>query len=628
MSASTVTEGLGKLLKPVGNKVFYNHAQVINRDISIAMIQAYVNHKKQGLYPRTRKMDSFEPVRILEALSASGIRAIRYHKEIDGVQCVVANDVDPVAVEMIQKNLELNDIPDGSVITSCSDAITLLEDVRRGAIENPELLFDVIDLDPYGTVGPFLDPAIRAVSNNGLLCVTSTDMRNLVGAIPESCFGLHGSMPIRTRFSTEMALRIILYAMQMAAGKQKKVIEPLLSLSIDFYVRLFVRVRSSPLEAQMSAKNIAVVFECMKCGSYALQPFGTFPQNAGAKKASPAFGPPVGPLCQFCGGQHRMGGPIYSGPIHNGSFLKEAQKTMTQLSKSGNYGVRSSGLIDAASLELPDTPLFYELPRLCSFLKTTVPPLNLFRAAVENCGYRFSGTHASPTAFKTDAPMQVIWDVLRDWVLRKETAVNKLQPEDPGYKVLHNTEGRYFDQVDWTPRQKYQKSPRGIYQNPEAHWGPLSKAGVHKKTVKHPSSKEKVTNEEKRHPRRLSDHLSDEALEEMKLTRDQVESAEVLVQKLQLEVEGSRSEMGRYVQLTKMFQWMIQQRRTEKLAARYNLNEQRKGQCLGCHKFLAPSTLMRHASPRSKECHDAKVKELVDALDAFSTLSKADSKTD
>lgn len=34
--------------------------------------------------------------------------------------------------------------------------------------------FDVIDLDPYGSASPFLDPAVQAVADGGLLCVTCT----------------------------------------------------------------------------------------------------------------------------------------------------------------------------------------------------------------------------------------------------------------------------------------------------------------------------------------------------------------------------------------------------------------------------------------------------------------------
>lgn len=38
------------------------------------------------------------------------------------------------------------------------------------------LQFDVIDLDPYGSACPFVDGAVQAVKDGGLLCVTCTDM--------------------------------------------------------------------------------------------------------------------------------------------------------------------------------------------------------------------------------------------------------------------------------------------------------------------------------------------------------------------------------------------------------------------------------------------------------------------
>jgi tRNA (guanine26-N2/guanine27-N2)-dimethyltransferase len=49
-------------------------------------------------------------IRILEALSASGLRGIRYAKEIAGVKEVVANDLSESAVTTIRKNIVRNGI--------------------------------------------------------------------------------------------------------------------------------------------------------------------------------------------------------------------------------------------------------------------------------------------------------------------------------------------------------------------------------------------------------------------------------------------------------------------------------------------------------------------------------------
>lgn len=66
--------------------------------------------------------------------------------------------------------------------------------------------------------------------------------------------------------------------------------------------------------------------------------------------------------------------------------------------------------------ELPDIPLFLSLHNLCATLKCTSPSAVIFRSAVINAGYRISGTHVNPLGLKTDAPMDVIWDIMRCWV--------------------------------------------------------------------------------------------------------------------------------------------------------------------------------------------------------------------
>lgn len=51
-------------------------------------------------------------VSILEALSATGLRSIRYGKEILGVREIVANDISYKAVEDIKRNTVENNVGD------------------------------------------------------------------------------------------------------------------------------------------------------------------------------------------------------------------------------------------------------------------------------------------------------------------------------------------------------------------------------------------------------------------------------------------------------------------------------------------------------------------------------------
>ena len=112
--------------------------------------------------------------------------------------------------------------------------------------------FDVVDLDPYGTAVPFLESAISCISNNGLLCVTFTDMAVLCARKPHVCFYKYGAAPLGKSYCHEQALRIVLFTINTIANRHSKQIEPLVSLTVDFYIRLFIKVRESPSECHKS----------------------------------------------------------------------------------------------------------------------------------------------------------------------------------------------------------------------------------------------------------------------------------------------------------------------------------------------------------------------------------------
>lgn len=60
-------------------------------------------------------------ISILEALSATGLRSIRYAKEIPGVKEVIANDISKKAFEDIQTNIRDNNV-ENIVTASLEDA--------------------------------------------------------------------------------------------------------------------------------------------------------------------------------------------------------------------------------------------------------------------------------------------------------------------------------------------------------------------------------------------------------------------------------------------------------------------------------------------------------------------------
>ena len=110
---------------------------------------------------------------MLEALSASGLRSIRYAKEIPGLSDIVANDFSKKAVESIERNVSANGVSD-AVRASNADAAALMYSRRKA-----EERFTIVDLDPYGSAAPFLDAAVQVRGVKRILVIGLTVDRTI-----------------------------------------------------------------------------------------------------------------------------------------------------------------------------------------------------------------------------------------------------------------------------------------------------------------------------------------------------------------------------------------------------------------------------------------------------------------
>ena len=179
----------------------------------------------------------------------------------------MANDFDKKAVELISTNIKLNKV-EGLVKENCDDAIAYMSSVSR------DKKFDCIDLDPYGSPANFLDSAIRSIKNGGLLLVTATDAGVLCGNGADTCYTKYGALSVRAPFCHEEAVRVLLQSINSHAIRYSRYIVPLMSMSIDFYFRLFVLVCDGQMKAKESVQNIGFVYVCSSCHSFYQQDFG------------------------------------------------------------------------------------------------------------------------------------------------------------------------------------------------------------------------------------------------------------------------------------------------------------------------------------------------------------------
>ncbi len=402
--------------------------------------------------------------RILDALSASGLRAIRYAKEIPMTTSVTANDLSPEATAAIKLNVFHNNVSD-KVNAITGDAQAHMHSVASPLTRGRQSLYEVIDLDPYGTAAPFLDAAVRAVTDGGLLCVTCTDAGVFASlGYLEKTYSQYGGLPFKGQQSHEAGLRLILHAIAACAARYGLSIEPLLSLSIDFYARVFVRIRRSPAEVKFLASKTMVVYNCDEgCGAWTTQ----FLSQSRAKKAkngdtiykfSLAQGPSATQYCQHCDIKTHLSGPMWGGPIHNPYFVHRILDILPSLSAE-SYGTipRIEGMLSVAleesvsfttqpcspTSQAPDDsaspppndnlqpftsldpsirathPFFILTSSLAKILHTVSPSDAAFRGALAHLGYRTSRSHTKPGSICTDAPWSVIWEIMREWVRQK-----------------------------------------------------------------------------------------------------------------------------------------------------------------------------------------------------------------
>lgn len=518
-----IIEGSARILHPKGS-VFYNPAQVVNRDLSVLVLRHHERNSKK-------------PLRILEALSATGLRSVRYFKEVPNVSQIIANDLDPTAVGNIRKTVELNGLnPATQVIPNQGDAA-----VCMALATSKGHTFDVVDLDPYGSAAPFLEPAIRCISHGGLLCVTCTDLPVLCGNSPEICFSRYGATPVKSPTTHEVAVRIVYGAIQSAANRLGRAIEPILCAKIDFYVRLFVRVIDSKSLAQRTPSKSALVFQCVECGSQQFQPLGrvrevpiavtskrkmrrrqhdadcstgdatgngggadlnedkSLPAKKGVNcKFSPASVLPcVSSECSICSGNVCMGGPIWTGPLIGEGVAESLLSDLSSGDGTLRMRERVEALIRVLHEEIQGVPLFLHIPSMCKTLNVNVPPAAAIRVALQSKGYEVSQSHVDPSSLKTTAPTELVWDILRIWATkvgsshlknlemlddtpaaktdRRRCAGERILAKDPS--LISAGDIDFGVKKDKLSRRSDGSKQVRFPHNPEPNWGPKARAG-------------------------------------------------------------------------------------------------------------------------------------------------------
>lgn len=366
MKTHQIKEGKVNLFVPKENlyeaAVFYNPKMTFNRNISVAAIQAFQKSAERK-------------ITVLDALSASGVRGLRYAKEIYGIKEVVLNDKNPVAYKLIRKNIALNKLQ-----RKCkpikSDASILMH----------QKVFDVIDIDPFGSPNIFLDSSARSIYHKGFLAVTATDTAPLSGSYPETCFKKYGIRSMKTDYYSELGIRILISCIILALARRERAFIPVLSFAKEHYFRIFGKIEHAGKIKDL-LEQFCYVMHCFRCGN----------RKTGMLQLK----------CR-CGNRFEFVGPVFLGNISDKKFCMQTARECKQRRFTEEETLAKQL---ASESELP--PFYYDLHYLARVVKINLPKTDEFVAELKKKGFRAGRTHFCPTAVKTDARYEQIVKMLK-----------------------------------------------------------------------------------------------------------------------------------------------------------------------------------------------------------------------
>ena len=216
------------------------------------------------------------PIRVLDALCATGVRIRRWRNEIpDDLQHrlrITGNDLDEFALLWAKTShhchppkREVEHEPEDDRHGQPSDAVFTNGlhfqrlDARMAMVD---AAYQWVDLDPFGSPIQFLDAALQSLSRTGVLEVTATDTAALTGSSPSSQARRYQAKGLVDEYAHDDAVRLLLGTVATTAARLDKVVTPLLALFDGHHVRISLLVKTSKSEATKIRDSIGWRVRC------------------------------------------------------------------------------------------------------------------------------------------------------------------------------------------------------------------------------------------------------------------------------------------------------------------------------------------------------------------------------
>ncbi|MFW9945560.1 MAG: tRNA (guanine(10)-N(2))-dimethyltransferase [Candidatus Odinarchaeota archaeon] len=370
--------------------VFYNKKMEINRDITISSIIAY------------NEIFNPESLIIVDSMAASGIGSIRLLQECKNIKKIYINDINPLAINLVKKNLEINKINPSYVEVINEDSNVLCLKLAHQIKINSKILIkrpNVIIIDPFGTPSHFIDAALKLIQKkNGLLCITATDTAVLFGVRKKACFKKYMSKPLHNEYCKETGARILLHFISKIANVNNLGINPLLTFYSGHFIKIFAQTYKSKDKIYANFSNYGYIIHCNNCGHRSVY-------TSNIVK--------IPNQCPSCKEDEMLeyAGPFWIEKIYDKEFIK---RVLFHNSNSNHFTKKKVNKILSLILNEIDMPItYYNIHLLCERLKLSqIPKIDLIIKQIKRNGGQASRTHFDFLSIKTNIGIDELQKIL------------------------------------------------------------------------------------------------------------------------------------------------------------------------------------------------------------------------
>ena len=359
---------------PPKNPAFFNPNAKWNRDISILAYKIQASSKNNRTFA--------------DSICGVGARGLRTAVEVPKIDTIYLNDLNPIAIDLAKESAKLNQVQD-KCIFGTNDVCKFLNFQERDFRK-----FDIVDLDPFGSPSPYVDCVLRSVSNRGLISITATDTAVLCGVYPNVCYRKYYGFPLRTEYSNEIGIRILVSFIALNASRFDLSIVPYFCHSNLHYLRVYLKVIFGKLLANSILTKIGFLKHCQNCKHRKVEHLKE--QNL---------------VCEICGAKCNLAGPLWIDSLFDsefvGAMLNELKNNEYYSSSTNDYN-KMLKVMQTCDKELA-YPSYFETDTIASMARKSSVSLERVISTLSSNGFNVSKTIMNDKGFKTNAsPKEII----------------------------------------------------------------------------------------------------------------------------------------------------------------------------------------------------------------------------